>query len=463
MYQVRPRKLYAVDWAVRDQRWIARMERMVRGMGRGPSEVEVITAEQLPDVIRENGWIGEVRQGAYRTVGDPDMVFNAFRWVTPEERAEIRQSPLFQRCVEAHTSYGDCKQWFTGDRILAMLGAASFYHYERRPEWARSLVCWSLHDLHSAWGCVHRCAYCQRGSVYVTNLNLEEFLAHVDQLLAENPWQKTFRYDVEQDVLAIEPEYGACEMLVDDFARREGRYLILFSKSANVDHLLPLEHRGHTMMLWTLSTHTVSRRFEDKTGTMEERIEAARRCQEAGYPVRFKCKPIIPTPNWREEITEMLELLYASIQPDNLSMEMVFFDSVAEMDETLGLENIDPAFVAAAREAEAEAGDAWPRDAHGAKPFPFQVKEEVYRHLISESKRLSPSTPVTLCAETLRMWEGLGGLTGYNPWDYPCNCGPHCTPNLRRIAAVEGPDADRIARAAEQNAVPPSSPDESRA
>ena len=28
-------------------------------------------------------------------------------------------------------------------------------------------------------------------------LNLEEFLQHVDRLMAENPWQKTFRYDVD--------------------------------------------------------------------------------------------------------------------------------------------------------------------------------------------------------------------------------------------------------------------------
>ena len=85
------------------------------------------------------------------------------------------------------------------------------------------------------------------------------------------------------------------------------------------------------------------------------------------------------------------------------------------MDDTLGLDNLDPASVVAARAAEAEAGDDWPRAAHGMRPFPFHVKEEVYRHLITESQHLSPSTPVTLCAETLRMWEALGDPIGYAP------------------------------------------------
>jgi DNA repair photolyase len=447
MYSLNPRHIYAMDWAVRDPRNVRRMERLVRGIGRDPGEVKVIAAEDLPGVTRANRWVGEVRQGAYREVGDPDIIFNAFKWITPEERGRVAKSDLYKRCVEAHTTYGDCKQWFTGGRVQAMFGAATFYHYERRPEWKRDLVCWSLHDLHSAWGCAHRCAYCQRGSVYVINLNLEEFLQRVDQLLAENPWQKTFRYDVEQDVLAIEPEYGACEMLVRDFARRDNRFLILFSKSANVDHLLALEHKGHTIMLWTLTTPTVSRLFEPKTGAMEERIEAARKCQQAGYTVRFKCKPIIPIRNWREETTRMFEYLYSRVRPDNISMETVFFDSVNEMDQTLGLENLDPAFVEAAREAEAKAGDKWPQDLHGPRPFPFEVKEAIYRHYITESRRLSPETPISLCAETMRMWEALSDLLPWKPWNYICNCGPQCPPRLRGLTTVEGPDAARVQKA----------------
>ena len=143
----------------------------------------------------------------------------------------------------------------------------------------------------------------------------------------------------------------------------------------------------------------------------------------------------------------MLEHLYARVQPDNISIETVFFDSVAEMDDILGLENLDPAFVAAAKETEAKAGPKWPTGVHGQRPFPFEVKEQIYRHLISESRRISPTTPVTLCAETQRMWNALSDLLEWKPWDYICNCGPHCTPHLRRLAAVEGPDAVRVEKA----------------
>ena len=213
------------------------------------------------------------------------------------------------------------------------------------------------------------------------NLNLEEYVERVDQLLEQNPWQKTIRYDVEQDVLPIEPEYGACELLVNHFARLDDRYLILFSKSANVDHLLSLDHRGHTIMLWTLCSRTVTRRYS--RGPAQWAADRGyREMQRAGYPVRFKCKPVVPIRGWREETTEMLELLYSRVKPENISMEMVFFDSVAEMDATLGLENLDPEFVEAAREAEARYGDQWRNDLEGPRPFTFAVKEKVYRYLI---------------------------------------------------------------------------------
>ena len=56
-------------------------------------------------------------------------------------------------------------------------------------------------------------------------------------------------------------------------------------------------------------------------------------------------------------------------------MEMVFFDSVAEMDATLGLENLDPEFVEAARGAEARYGDQWRHDLEEPRPFTFELKK----------------------------------------------------------------------------------------
>ena len=455
MYDVDPKRIYVMRRVLDDPACVERLDGMLAGMGRGRDDLVVLDDEQLPDAIGDRGWVGDTRQGAAAIQCDPDIVFSAFTWPTKEQKAAIVQGQLYKDCLAAFRMLGGPISYI-GPRVAqAALGCIDFYHYERRAEWDPKIVCWSLHDIHSAWGCLHRCAYCTRGDVYVIMLNVEEFIGHVDQLLDANPWQKVVRYDVEQDVLPLEPEYGASRMLVEHFAEMPDRTLILFSKSANVDFLLPLDHKGHTIMLWTLTPAVVSREIEERTGTMEERIEAARKCQEAGYPVRFKCKPVVPKRNWRAETTHMFETLFAAVQPENISMELLFFQGgTDEMDKVLGFDTFDDEVVAACKAAEAEC-ETWDRPRHGMPPFPFEVTREVYRHFIAEVRRLSPDTPITLCAETQQMWAELGDLIAWKPWNYVCNCGPHCTPGLCAIERVEGPDAPRIAAAVAAGRIPP--------
>jgi len=455
LYDVASERIYVMSRVFDDPASTARLDSMLAGMGRGRDDVIVLDDEQLPGVIAERQWVGDSRQGAAAIQSDPDIIFSAFTWPTREQKAALVQGQLYKDCLAAFKMLGGPISYI-GPRVAqAALGSIDFYHYERRPEWNPETVCWSLHDIHSAWGCLHRCAYCTRGDVYVIMLNIEEFVDHVDTLLDANPWQKVIRYDVEQDVLPLEPEYGASKMLVEHFAELDDRYLILFSKSANVDFLLPLDHKGHTIMLWTLTPATVSRDIEPRTGTMEERIEAARKCQEAGYPVRFKCKPVVPKKNWRAETTHMFETLFAAVKPENISMELLFFQGgTDEMDKVMGFDTFPPEIVEACKRAEAES-DTWNRARHGMPPFPFEVVREVYHHFIGEVRRLSPDTPITLCAETQRMWEELADLLPCKPWDYVCNCGPHCAPGLCTIDHVEGPDAPRIAAARAAGRIPP--------
>ena len=452
MYDVDPKRIYALDRVMKDPVCVERMDRMLKAMGRDRSSVIIMDSERIPETIKEAGWVVDTRQGDVGGLDCPDVVFSTFTWPTPQERAAVLKSDLYKECLNAFTSGGGLATYNAPHFSQAFLGISPIHHYERRPEWKPEHVCWSLHDLHSAWGCFHCCAYCARGRMYVIMLNVEEFIDHVDQLMEEYPWQKVFRYDVEQDILTIEPEYGASKILVEHYAELEDKYIILFSKSANVDFLLDLDHKGHTIMLWTLSTHEVSRNIEPMTGTMEERIEAARKCQEAGYPVRFKCKPIIPVRNWREQITYMLETLFDNVEPENISMELLFtHGGVKELDLLIGLSEFDDEVIAACEEAEKS---TWSGAANGPRPFPFEVKRDVYRHFLKEAKRLSPSTPVTLCAETQRMWEACGDLIDAKPWDYVCNCGPHCIPGIKSIENVEGPDAERIAEAIKLGAIP---------
>ena len=95
------------------------------------------------------------------------------------------------------------------------------------------------------------------------------------------------------------------------------RYFIIHTKSANVDFLRTVDHRGHTIPCWSLAARTQSTEMEALSGTTEQRIEAAAKCQDWGLPVRFKFKPFIPVRGWREEAREMIRLMFERTRPDH--------------------------------------------------------------------------------------------------------------------------------------------------
>jgi DNA repair photolyase len=428
MKPVKPQRFYITEWAARDPRCVARMEGMMAGFGAPLDRVQLLREEDLEQTARERDWLDlDIRQGRSFFTGDPDVVFNKFRWPSAEERqAKLAELPVFK---------SNPGQFYTRQFLRMLYGIEDFYHYEDgKGKRDRGTTCWSLYDLHSALGCFHKCGYCRRGRVTTLGLNLEEWLDHVDDLMDQNPWQKVFRYDVETDCLILEPEYGACRMLVEHYAALPDKYIILFSKSDNVDFLLDLDHQGHTIMLWTLATPTVSRRIEVDTATTEQRLAAARKCRKAGYTVRFKFKPIIPIANWREEATNMLEKLFEAVTPDNLSMEMLFFDNVAEFKELFDEDLFDPELVAML-----EAHEASGQMTDRGHPFPFEFRAQVYEYYAAEIRRLSPQTRMSLCAETREMWDRLGPALGATPDAFACNCGPVAVPGVRpeQLATTE--------------------------
>jgi len=420
MRPVNPKQFYMTQWAYEDPTCVTRMQRLMQGFGAPEDRVQILDEAALAQAITENDWHDlDIRQGRedFTFAGDPDIVFNRFRWMSEDE---------MRACVQRNPVLDELKGYSRG-AARALYGFPDFYHREGRDAAAKHRVnCWTLHDLHSARGCFHKCQYCRRGRMTTLMLDIEDFLEHVDQLLAENPWQKVTRYDVETDCLILEPEYGMCRALVEHFAEKDDRYIILFSKSDNVDFLLDLEHRGHTIMLWTLSTPMVAQRIELETATTEERLIAARKCQDAGYTVRFKFKPIIPIADWRADATAMIEMLFDYVEPDNLSMEMLFFNSTAELEQLFSKDLFDPDFYRLMTAHEIATGLP-----DGLHVIPHDFRAMVYTHYAKEVQRVNPNARLALCAETKAMWTEMAPLLGQTAAHFVCNCSPASVPGAR--------------------------------
>ena len=293
---------------------------------------------------------------------------------------------------------------------------------------ARNDVCQNAYELHSAWGCLHACDYCNIGEFLNIVVNLEEIVEHLDPLLDANSWLQLYKYDNQTDTITFEPEYGASELMVQYFARRQNEYLMLYTKSDNVDHLLDLDHQGHTIISFTISCDTVARKIEKNSPTTSERIEAARKCQEAGYVVRARFSPIVPIKNWREENAAMIQEFLTRVKPDVVTMDVLAHLEYDRLVECFDISLLDDGYVEIARELFSGEHPGESFCPVGKQMFPHEARADIYQFFIERMHQVDPELPISLCDEMPEMWEEFADDLVGTPSDYVCACGPTSVP-----------------------------------
>jgi len=423
MYKLRPPKVFINTRVHDDKAATKRLERMMANIE--CDSVHEFSDQDLARLYAEEGWEelrhGYKRQGEHEFQSDPVMVFGAFN---RDFDPAVDKAP-------------------PGSMTRAILGDERMFYNTQdavRSRIDHGLVCQSVHDFHTMTGCVHRCDYCRRGGIAIIMLNLEQWIERLHRFLDHDKQQRLFKYELWSDIHPLEPEYGASEMLVEYFKRQPGRYLMLFSKSANIDHLLDLDHGGKTVMCWTLSTDTVTRVVEKATATMQERVEAARKCAEAGYPVRFKLKPIVPLKNWQQEHHEMLEHVFDNLVPEHFNMRMLSMMDAAEFKRIFDPSIFDPDCIRAMEESADRMRGG--QDLH-VGPFPHETRRGIYTFIIDEVARIGRGrTSVSICDESERMWDDLGDRLAMSPANFVCNCGPQCVPGHPMYDAVARKQAE---------------------
>jgi|LSQX01.3.fsa_nt_gb hypothetical protein len=412
MYDLAPEAIYAFEDTLSDSLCLRRTERMLGAIGRDLADVQVVTVDDVPRMVEERGWVNSrVRQGEHAEHTEPDLIFT--RWQA-DGAPEI--APVLERCPEG-----------TPQSLLwTMLGHGGPQRHNERADSGR--ICRSRWQFDTIYGCPHGCAYCSGGKVAAIFTNAEEYLERaVAPTVEANRWQKVFMFNsCLTDILAFEPEYGLISLLSEYFADTPDQWHLIHTKSANVgfltEALLP-----RTICLWSMTSATVSRELEPRSGTTEERIAAAAECRDAGYPVRVKIKPIVPVRGWQDEAREMIEGVMTQARPETIGLCFIAWMPAVELERIIDPDALDPRFLGGMREAVEEMRGIRPG------PFPHHLRAEVYDFYLEEIRRYDADLPVFLCTESPQMWRQFAPRLGFGPRDYPCGCGPQCPPGTTRV------------------------------
>ena len=417
MYALKPKAVFAHRRVYDNPEAVERMERILGALAIDRKDVETVDLADVDRIVAISGATdeitaekvlssnrGRVRQGQFKPTEDPVLVFNTFVW-DDDRRLDVPNRPSnlqARRLVDA----------FCG------IGAAHAFSRRELLTPDRECICQGGWGIHTTSGCAHKCAYCEEGWITNLFLDIEDFCQELPRMFQRRPEQMLYRYDLYSDILAFEPEYGACERVGRCFAEH-GKYVLLYTRSDNVGWLgyVPDDQKPYMPINWTISMDTQARLFEGDSPPLVDRIEAMRFCQDNGYVVRAGFSPVIPVRDWRRETTEMLQQLFAKVRPEVLRVWVLAMIDAAELDKMLDVEAIDPEFVRRMREAANELNGTF----HA--PFPTDVRLEIYNHYIDQLQAISPETPLALCSEHADIWDRLEHRLAMTRGSMFCCCG----------------------------------------
>ena len=267
--------------------------------------------------------------------------------------------------------------------------------------------------------CPYGCKYCYLAGtpgvkfspsvkIYV---NLPEMLIEIDRIARRQLRSTAFYLGKLQDSLALDPLTAYSTVLVPFFAEHPWARLTLLTKSAYVDHLLDLKHRGHSILSWSVNPPEVSTMFEENVPSIDERLEAMRRVAERGYPVRAIMMPIIPVDGWQDVYTRFTGRLLRTVAIQRLTLGGICIYRSARdlMERKMGMRNVVSQHI----------DRAFPIAGDGRARYSRSLRHDVYSLIIESARRLRPDLEIALCLEEQALWEstGLVGNVGR------CNCG----------------------------------------
>ncbi|NOZ22366.1 MAG: hypothetical protein GXP25_14900 [Planctomycetes bacterium] len=416
MYSITAPAVYICDRVHSDPRSVARMGRMMKHIS--ARKVQRVTDDELNELVESEGLLAGGRTGQAVKDDERVIVFNNYAWYPDDELADLRKR---YPKLSSHMLLGH-GEWALRDRKVLR---------ERYDG-----VCQTAYEFHCANGCFHGCAYCHIKNLVTIMLNLEDYVEHLDEFIKTIPSLKLFKYDNLTDQICFEPEYGASELMVGYFARQPDKYLLLYTKSDNVDHLLDLPHEGHTIINWSMSCDTVSRTVERNTPDVWQRIKATEKCQKAGYVVRARFSPIVPIKAWREEYTETIREYLARVKPDVITLDTLGWMNAAIMRGCFDVDTFDPEFrdyfLDIERQGDPKRGKPYNPD--GKQFFSHELRSKVYRFFIDEIRKHNPAQRISICMETPEMWNEYGAELGMTPDNYVCCCGPTSVPGNPLLA-----------------------------
>ena len=274
------------------------------------------------------------------------------------------------------------------------------------------IVCPHFWELRWAFGCPFDCAYCYlqgtgRGNKNPRYRPINKVIRAIDrafkhEYFLEHP--SIFNSGELSDSL-MNPRN--MKQIADFFETQDRHKLLLLTKSHRVGWLTN-EPRKQTIASFSLNATEVWRRWENRTSSPQQRINATKELLESGYEVRVRIDPIFPIENWKSHYEDLIYTLFSEL-PSGL--DRITLGTPRGLAKTL--------IFAKDRSWEKTAFTNNPERTGWGKKAPTSLRKEIYIFFYDKLDNVGfDKSKIAMCKETKSMWKELG--LNYNLCR--CNC-----------------------------------------
>jgi len=275
--------------------------------------------------------------------------------------------------------------------------------FDKTPE---NIVCPHFWELVWARGCPYSCAYCYLQGTYriqgkqpyfyplsETEHSLDLFFARMEEPQLLNSGELADSLMAPVKIIPI----------IQRFLRQDKHKLLLLTKTDEVKYLLG--YQDVAIYSVSLNADSVARRWEKGAPPVQDRIDAAKKCADAGYQVRVRIDPMAPVPNWLVCYQNLVDTIFENFRPERITL-----GSLRGLQSTINNAK-EKSWVQYVTEP-----SGW-----GLK-IPFQQRQLMYKRVIDYLWHKYNYQNVALCKETTEMWRALGLDPGEPPEWKSCHC-----------------------------------------
>lgn len=263
------------------------------------------------------------------------------------------------------------------------------------------MVCCHYFVINTGVGCIFDCRYCylhayQNQPLLTLHGNIEDIFSELRQTLRGKNHHFRIGTGEFSDSMGMDALTGFSAHLVRFFAEMDNATLELKTKSSQVEELLGLDHGGNTVLAWSLNPESIIQKIELGTASLKERLNAAKRAEEAGYRLAFHLDPMVFFDGWELEYCQLIDELFDTVRPESVAwISLGTFRCNSDLKE-----NIQARFP-----GDELTGAEMVQASDGKYRYFKTIREEMYRTIRKKIESVDPRLFMYLCMETKRMWE----------------------------------------------------------